>query len=294
MSVVYAGSHSVTFTVGQISYNTHSDWHLIPSTKPAISLPEAYVNIIPIPGSRTAIDLTDYIGENRYGLRSGTMEFYINIDKWSNAEYAYRTISDALHGKKVNCVLSDDPAMVYSGRVRVGPLKPNPSYPSFDISYSFQSAIQDEDPEPEPSPIDPTPPDPDPESFDYEDYIHGTYGWSEYDGYYNRPVSVQITSDLVSGKYLKVLVDPYVYTYAGGQYNVVEGEEITSAHVRITSPSLYSEISIGDINYILMPESGSFSNFYFGTDLYPQPYRYFHVKYSFIDAPDESEVELGE
>ena len=112
--------HSITF--GEISgneivgKNTWDDWHLIPSSRPVIAQAPVTTQYINIPGKEDGpIDFSTYLtGDIQYGLRNGSMTFYVDNDHeyWENIRY---NIASFLHGKELKMTLEDDPALYYKG-----------------------------------------------------------------------------------------------------------------------------------------------------------------------------------
>lgn len=112
--------HSITFgslSGGKIvGKNTWDDWHLIPSSRPKVSLPGVQLNIVDIPGRDGGLDFSDYLtGQPVLSDRSGSWEFLVDNDHedWMTIKTA---IMDYLHGKRLQCALEDDPSYYYEGR----------------------------------------------------------------------------------------------------------------------------------------------------------------------------------
>lgn len=117
--------HSITFSNGSPTLDSHSrfigtntwdDWHLIPSSRPVVASPGVTTNMVSIPGREGSLDMSEYLtGGIIYGDRSGSWEFYVDNDheSWITVK---NKIMDFLHGKKLKCVLEDDPGYYYEGR----------------------------------------------------------------------------------------------------------------------------------------------------------------------------------
>lgn len=115
--------HSITFGDGTldekgkfIGVNTWDDWHLIPSSRPDISIPSLAANFVEYPGKNGAVDLTEILlNKPVYGDRSGSLEFYVDNDHeyWIDI---YEKILRFLHGKRMKMVLEDEPYYYYDGR----------------------------------------------------------------------------------------------------------------------------------------------------------------------------------
>lgn len=123
--------HSITFG----DKNTWDDWHLIPSSRPSVVLPDFSTKYVEIPGRHGTIDISDILtGFPVYGDRSGSFGFYVENDHWP-WHVAYSTISNYLHGKQMRMILEDDPGYFYQGRFKVGPWQTGKSYSGIEISY---------------------------------------------------------------------------------------------------------------------------------------------------------------
>ena len=108
--------HSIT--IGD--KNTWNDWHLIPTSRPFVTLPPINEKQVSVPGRNGVIDLTEYLtGNPTYGNRKGAWEFYVMHDLWSSWDKAYSTITKYCHGKYRNIVLEDEPGFEYEGKLKV-------------------------------------------------------------------------------------------------------------------------------------------------------------------------------
>lgn len=119
--------------------NTWRDWHLIPTEKPAITLPAYDPYITELEGHSGSIDITDKVfgGEIIYGDRTGALEFYIHHDyvDWKNVRVR---IIQALHGKKVKMILEDELQYYYVGRFTLTKITPQASYSQLTLSYQLE------------------------------------------------------------------------------------------------------------------------------------------------------------
>ena len=124
--------HSIT--IGDM--NTWDDWHLIPSSRPAFSMPQPSISSVEIPGRNGSIDTTEMNGKAiTYSDRTGSFDFYVENGYWPSWSEAYSTIALYLHGKKHKAVLEDDPMYYYEGRFSVNEWRSNASHSSISISY---------------------------------------------------------------------------------------------------------------------------------------------------------------
>lgn len=144
----YDGTHSITFgpeskfsIYGKLlnSKNTWNDWHLIPSSRPDLAAPGVESHLVTVPGRSGSIDLSDWItGGPVYTDRTGSWEFFVNndngVDNWSTVR---DSVTEFLHGKRMFCVVEDDPDWVLNGRFRVEP-KSGELYSTITISYVLE------------------------------------------------------------------------------------------------------------------------------------------------------------
>ena len=134
--------HSLTFGDGRlnakgefIGFNTWNDWHLIPSSRPDISLPSVNTTMDVLPGQNGHVDYTEILtNEITYSDRSGSLEFYVanGYDYWIDA---YDRILEELHGKRMKFVLEDDPLYYYDGRFTLNEWKSESYNSKIVINY---------------------------------------------------------------------------------------------------------------------------------------------------------------
>lgn len=122
--------------------NTWDDWHLIPSSRPTITVPAVTMNQIVVPGADGFIDLTEFItGRITYGPRTGSWEFiahpdYADTEPWHDK---YSKILRYLHGRNISkLILEDDPFFYYTGRLQVDQWKSGESWSTISIKYALQ------------------------------------------------------------------------------------------------------------------------------------------------------------
>lgn len=125
------------YSVNFGDYNSWDTWHLIPTSRPSISAPEAKTNYVEVPGSNYKLDLSEALTNfPLYGNRSGSISFMcLDTRPWKEI---YESLLNSLHNKKMNVVLSDDPDWYYTGRITVGEWQTNKDYSTIDISYDFE------------------------------------------------------------------------------------------------------------------------------------------------------------
>ena len=99
------------------NYHSYDDFSLILSQK-TISAPSPKVESIEIPGGDGVLDLTDFFGEVKYNNRELTFEFSCILPQEQFLDL-FSQIQNAIHGRKMQIVLDDDPEWYYIGRVTV-------------------------------------------------------------------------------------------------------------------------------------------------------------------------------
>lgn len=103
------------------AWNTYTDWHLVPTERPDVPSPQANFNLVSIPGVSGSLDLTDITpGGLTFGDRSGEWTFLIENGHEQYFSIVQRILAQ-LHGKRLICVLQDDPYYYYDGRFLVDP-----------------------------------------------------------------------------------------------------------------------------------------------------------------------------
>lgn len=100
-------------TIGE--KKTFDDWGLKLQSL-VISMPEAKINQVDIPGSDGLVDLTAAMGTVRYGNRALQMVFDVpgELTMWHDITSA---IANYLHGQRLKVILDSDPSYYYIGRL---------------------------------------------------------------------------------------------------------------------------------------------------------------------------------
>ena len=107
----YTGAHAITFTSldGSVSKNTWEDWHLIPTSRPTMSIPGTQNKFVEIPGMDGSYDISDYLrADTAYADRSGSFEFLVDNDHeyWITIQMK---IAEYLHGKRLRVLFDHVP-----------------------------------------------------------------------------------------------------------------------------------------------------------------------------------------
>ena len=152
MSTFYDGEHAILFgpsvDVNNVSWsdnvsadywsdmvNTWTDWHLIPSSRPTMVIPNSQSRFVEVPGMDGSYDLSEYLTTYRtYQDRSGSFEFIVDNDHEDWLAIC-RKISVYLHGKKLRMILTDDMEWFYQGRFSLNEWKSDPARSSVTIDY---------------------------------------------------------------------------------------------------------------------------------------------------------------
>lgn len=106
------------------NYHSFDSWGLILGSK-EIKAPEPKVQKIEIEGGDGDLDLTEFFGDVKYNNRSLSFSFSKMNIKPGDFLALFSTVQNAIHGKKMQVILDDDPAFFYSGRVTVNEWKSN-------------------------------------------------------------------------------------------------------------------------------------------------------------------------
>lgn len=126
--------HSVYFD----NFNSYSDWHLVPDTRPVIEQPDVKNILVSVPGGQGVIDLSESLTNYPlYDTRTGQLKFNV-LNDCENWEAIYQKISNNLHGKYGTLRLEDDPTWYYQGRFKVGWESPNDgTWSKVNIDYEL-------------------------------------------------------------------------------------------------------------------------------------------------------------
>lgn len=120
------------------TFHSYRAWGLMLTKMPFVSPPEADEKLITVPGSNVVIDLTEALaGTVTYRPREIRCEFVTveNREKWAEL---YSEILNALHGKRMEIVLDNDPDYYYVGRISVGEFEPDRKTAALTISATVE------------------------------------------------------------------------------------------------------------------------------------------------------------
>jgi phage-related protein len=100
-------------------YNTWADWNLVLTAKD-ITPPEPKTNYISLDGMHGTLDLTEALtGEVTFNDRTINASFWTCEGTPTERARLLKTITTALHGKKIKVIEPDDPYHYYYGRLMI-------------------------------------------------------------------------------------------------------------------------------------------------------------------------------
>ena len=125
------GAHGLTLG----GYHTFRDWSMIAEEIPVFAMPEPKTNFVEVAGMDGALDYTEVLGNVTYKNRKGSVNFLVlNDTQW---QAAYSAIAMATHGKRLNCILDDDPNYFYTGRFAINKWQSERDYSRIVIDYDL-------------------------------------------------------------------------------------------------------------------------------------------------------------
>lgn len=126
------------FSVNFGSYNTWTDWHLIPAARPIVMPPEEKTHDIELPCGNGVIDAAQALtGYPVYKNREGSWDFYIENDIEPFVTIYHKMLA-ALSGRTLRVSLEEDPAYFYEGKCRVSNPKQNNGHTMVTINYDLK------------------------------------------------------------------------------------------------------------------------------------------------------------
>lgn len=114
-------------------YNTWADWNLVLTAKD-ITPPEPKTNYVSLDGMHGTLDLTEALtGEVTYNDRTISASFWTCEGTPTDRARLLKTITTALHGKKIKVIEPDDPYHYYVGRLMIKKSANVLAYLEFDV-----------------------------------------------------------------------------------------------------------------------------------------------------------------
>ena len=137
--------HSFIFAIGEQSYNTWENYHLVSSSRPSVAPPEPKTSFLNVPGADGSLDFTEVLDNTvHFGNRTGSWEFYVVHEEIENYNWAelWKTLLTDLHGKRVKLALVDEKdetgPWYYYGRVWLNAWQSDASHSRVVINYNLE------------------------------------------------------------------------------------------------------------------------------------------------------------
>ena len=119
-------------------FNTWYNWRLYLASK-SIPDPEPNTKYVKLDGMNGTLDLSESLtGEITYADRTITATFWTDEGSRKDREQLLRTITAAIHGKKIKIVEPDDPDHYFYGRVKIKSKKNILPYAEFTIEATCE------------------------------------------------------------------------------------------------------------------------------------------------------------
>lgn len=120
-SISWGSNGKVSLGNNPVTFNTWLDYHMIPTSRPLVAMPEVKTNSIEVPFRDGEIELSTFVTNKKlpnYSNRKGTWEFIIPplLSQWPTD---HQRVANNLHGLYKYVVLEDDPEYFYYGRVSI-------------------------------------------------------------------------------------------------------------------------------------------------------------------------------
>ena len=115
-------------------YNTWTDWGLILTKKDDIEPPDVKTNYVEIDGMNGSLDLSESLsGEPTYKNRTFSAAFCACEGAYEERRALIRSITAALHGRKMKIIEPDDPDHYFFGRVKIKDVKHSVPLSEFSV-----------------------------------------------------------------------------------------------------------------------------------------------------------------
>lgn len=119
-------------------YNTWYDWRLTLTAKD-VTAPEAKTNYVSIDGMSGTLDLSEALtGDVLYNDRTVTASFWSSEGTFQERATLLKTITAALHGKKVQIIEPDDPEHYFLGRIKIKSVEQDQVHIAFTIEATCE------------------------------------------------------------------------------------------------------------------------------------------------------------
>ena len=119
-------------------YNTWYDWRLTLTAKD-VTAPEAKTNYVSIDGMSGTLDLSEALtGDVLYNDRTVTASFWSSEGTFQERATLLKTVTAALHGKKVRIIEPDDPEHYFLGRIKIKGVEQDQVHLAFTIEATCE------------------------------------------------------------------------------------------------------------------------------------------------------------
>ena len=116
------------------------NFHLIPQSRPSVSIPKANYTLVTIPNSSKRLNITEYIpGGMTFESRTGEWVFYIDHNQWSNWTASHYELEQYFNGAKMLVSLDDESDDIYEGRISLTNYEAGEDYSQVSIGYDLDS-----------------------------------------------------------------------------------------------------------------------------------------------------------
>lgn len=120
------------------TYHSYSAWGLLLKSMPVITQPKPKEKLVEVPGSDIVLDLTESLtGKVQYSPREIKCVF-LTIANRSRWPEIYSDVMNAIHGKRMQIVLDNDPDYYWLGRVHVGDPSSDKGAMTFEITATVE------------------------------------------------------------------------------------------------------------------------------------------------------------
>ncbi len=119
-------------------YHTVADWGLILSAK-TINPPTPKIVNVKIDGRDGTLDLSRALTDDmKFNDREASFKFLVTEGSQSDRAYMIRTITNAIHGQRLNIIEPDFPELYLVGECSVSNVVNNKAYGSFDVKATCE------------------------------------------------------------------------------------------------------------------------------------------------------------
>ena len=119
------------------AYNTWSNWHLFPTTRPSVAPPKPVTKLEKVKGFNGYLDYTKVLSSSMtFEDREGSWEFRVIETSTNSWATVFNDIVSKLDGKYFDSiVLQDEPTYKYRGRVTINSWNNNQQQTTIQINY---------------------------------------------------------------------------------------------------------------------------------------------------------------